>query len=326
MGPIKVVSTIFAIGSIATAAFYIQNYKQETQQTKVKEFVGEDVMASSTNNTASSSEDKLLETNTQKPYFKAVLKAPADSLGRFSRSADIFISTTGATAGIDSRTGQVESTSNDKVTQSIDGSLVEVEFGSFYEYSKRLEVAVVGLEKGTYELSVTMIGDDGVGRGFSFASSTDEQIVDTYSFDLEKSQNTARRANFNSNRPGWPMFEDDAGKCDASGLKTQLTALLTNAGWDMYAVSQVDIQVGLITDLDPQPLPFKKENVCAIAMNFKSESSTMEGVWDQPQLPSSFGYSSEPVIVGGTEFNQSLADGPLSSSNTIPMTQTGNEI
>jgi hypothetical protein len=260
------------------------------------------------------------------PTFRVMLRAPATKGSSFERTADLFVSNGGMTAGEDSRASEVldDYGQADVVVSS---GTVEIELKSFDRYSSKIEVAVLGLLPGNYEILVSMTDKAGLTREYTYASSTAEGVLGTYTFALDTVTDVRiDRRDYGQIENGWPQLEEDGGVCDTESLTQQLTDLLRDNGWDMNDVPLVIKKVGFIYSQKFYLLPFKTKKVCAANMIFINEYENKEQGTERKNFSGLLGYSSEAVIVEGEKFYQSPADGPLGSSNEIPFSVDGKGI
>lgn len=315
---------VLCIGTVGM--FFVYGVESPDEQVPAETKVDTESSATSTQELVSTESEQTEETKSQKPYFKVVFKANADTASVFSQNADVFVSNGNMTVGKDSRTGKIEEWHWAEHIVAGNGD-IEIELTTFDAHANNVIVAVVGLQNGEYELSGVLKDEAGDVHEFSFASTTKEKVMDEYSFKLATGASGVKRTDYGNEVITWPQFEDDAGVCDDSGLKQQLTRILTDAGWDMNAVPLVSEEVGFVDSLELQRLPFGTEKVCAIAMNFRRErSGSGEVAGSSPKLVWALGHSSQLITVGGKQFGENPGDGPLGTANVLPFTQTGNEI
>ncbi len=304
--------------SIFALQYYWATNSHVLEQASVEGKQEEESMGTSTESFVATSTDAQIATVPVQPKFKAVLRAPALSSAQFARVADVFISYTNMTAGEDSRTGEIIDDGGSAEVKVFPGG-VEIELEVFPQYDRSIEVSVLGLLSGKYDLIVFMTDKSGTTREYVYASSTALKTMDTYTFNIEAVSDVGiDRFVYGEKEDEWPRLTSDAGVCNKEALTKQLTEKLVQNGWDMEAVLLVEKKVGLLDSFDPAPLPFGKETVCAVQMKFKEEYvgepfsiKRRNLVWWQDS-------SVEPVKVGGEEFTQSPADGPLGSANNIP--------
>ncbi len=268
--------------------------------------------------------EELAETAIVNTAEKVLLRASLSSPER----SDLIVVNGGAVVGRDSRRGEyltgpgIEYQEGEQLASNIQ----EVSVSRLAQYDESVSVYVVGLEAGEYVFSGVFISPDGSEQSFSFASSTKEAVVDEYEFDYQTGVVSVVRRDYDSSSVS--VASEPVENCDVDALTQQLTRELVAGGWDIEKNPPVNTRSYMAESVPDtnSKLPFGYEEVCAVEMSFmeRFENEVPEN-YSRPTIVS---VASEVslVTVGSVVFGRNPADGPLGSSDVVPITKTGNEV